>query len=82
MREVAGRRARIFAAGLPPAHAERLIEEAERFGPEFDEPCALLRWRFTTTNNPCILRSAKGAGGQDALFPHGQRRAVHGDEHG
>lgn len=45
MRDVTGRRARIFAAGLPPAQAERLLEEAERLGPELDEACASLRWR-------------------------------------
>ncbi len=82
MREVAGRRARIFAAGLPPAHAERLIEEAERFGPEFDEPCALLRWRFTTTNDPCILRSAKGGRWTRRPISTRAETGSHGDEHG
>ncbi len=45
MRDVTGRRARIFAAGLPPTQAERLLEEAERLGPELDDACASLRWR-------------------------------------
>lgn len=45
MRDVTGRRARIFAAGLPPAQAERLLEEAERLGPVLDEACRSLRWR-------------------------------------
>lgn len=45
MRDVTGRRARIFAAGLPPAQAERLLQEAERHGPDLDDACGSLRWR-------------------------------------
>ena len=47
MRDVTGRKARIFCSALPPAQGELLVEEARRLAPdeELDAGFALPRWR-------------------------------------
>jgi hypothetical protein len=47
MRDVGGRRARIFTAALPPAQGARLVEEAARIAAdmEIEEGYATVRWR-------------------------------------
>lgn len=47
MRDVTGRKARIFCSALPPSQGELLVEEARRLAPgdELDAGFALPRWR-------------------------------------
>ncbi len=47
LRDVSGRRARIFAAALPPAQGEQLVQEAKRIAleAELEEGYATVRWR-------------------------------------
>lgn len=82
MRDVSGRKARIFAAALPPAQAEQLILEAERLGQEIgggiEAGFRSLRWRELVAGAWVSWRLSRPVRARDHRA--GVERAQLGDE--